>query len=153
MSQDASRVPRRIAPDADRRSHLLYVFDNSMNLHKQAPQFFRKRAREKAVPRRDLAPGAGVLGAQPGSFRPGAGDSVHTLTHGGRERRFVVHVPRGYDGSRSLPVVLGFHGGGGRAESFQKQSRMSDVSDRHGFLVVYPDGTGRARLLTWNAGT
>ena len=30
---------------------------------------------------------------------------------------------------------------------------MNEVSDRHGFLVVYPDGTGRARLLTWNAGT
>jgi polyhydroxybutyrate depolymerase len=32
---------------------------------------------------------------------------------------------------------------------------MDEVSDREGFLVVYPNGTGRFsnRLLTWNAGT
>ena len=50
------------------------VFDNFMNLHQtNAAQIFRKRAREKAPLRRDLAPGAGVLGAQPGSFRARSG--------------------------------------------------------------------------------
>jgi polyhydroxybutyrate depolymerase len=134
------------------------VFDDFMNIQQtHAAQLFRKRAREKAAPKaagkQHLMPRRGVLGAQPVSFRAGAADSEHNLTHGGRERRFVVHVPRGYDGLKSLPVVLGFHGGGGRAESLQKQSRLNEVSDRHGFLAVYPDGTGRARLYTWNAGT
>jgi polyhydroxybutyrate depolymerase len=49
-------------------------------------------------------------------------------------------------------VVLVFHGGGGRAESVRWQSRMNEVADRYGFLVVYPDGTGLNGMLTWNAG-
>lgn len=27
------------------------------------------------------------------------------------------------------------------------------MADREGFVVVYPDGTGRGPFLTWNAGT
>jgi polyhydroxybutyrate depolymerase len=71
----------------------------------------------------------------------------------GLKRRYLVHVPAGYDGKRPLPVVLAFHGGGGRAEVQREQSQLNRTADKHGFLVVYPDGTGRLRLLTWNAGT
>lgn len=134
------------------------AFDNFMNLQESsASQLPRRRAREKAAlknqRREQMAPRGGVLGIQPGIPRPKAGDVAHTLNYGGRERRFVVHMPKGHSGAKPLPVVIGFHGGGGRAESFQRQSRLDEASDRHGFLVVYPDGTGRARLLTWNAGT
>jgi polyhydroxybutyrate depolymerase len=130
------------------------VFDNFMNLREtNAEQPPRKRAREKASVGQNVMPRKGVIGGQQGSFQAGAAVSEHNLLHGGRERRFVVHLPRGYHGTKPLPVVLGFHGGGGRAESFQRQSRMNEVSDRNGFMAVYPDGTGRARLYTWNAGT
>lgn len=84
------------------------------------------------------------------------------MRHGGRERRYLVHTPKGWDGRTPLPVVLAFHGGGGRAELQRTQSGMNAVADRHGFMVVYPDGTGpRLRrplrgdevgVLTWNAG-
>jgi polyhydroxybutyrate depolymerase len=52
-----------------------------------------------------------------------------------------------------LVVVL--HGGGGNAASAISMTGMSDEADREGFLVAYPDGSGRAgdRRLTWNAGT
>lgn len=80
-------------------------------------------------------------------------DAERSVTHDGRQRRYLVHVPRGHDGTRPLPVVLGFHGGGGRAESFRTLSRLNEAADRHGFLVVYPEGTGRWRnILTFNAG-
>src|SRR5262249_13324839 len=80
-------------------------------------------------------------------------DREHFVTHDGRKRRYLVHAPPAAAAGRPLPVVLGFHGGGGRAESFRTMSRLSEVADRHGFLVVYPDGTGRwANVLTFNAG-
>lgn len=80
-------------------------------------------------------------------------DAEHSLTHEGRPRRFLVHVPKGHDGQRPLPVVLGFHGGGGRGESFRTLSWLNEAADRHGFLVVYPQGSGRWRnVLTFNAG-
>lgn len=80
-------------------------------------------------------------------------DQEHFLTQAKRQRRYLVHVPKGHDGKRPLPVVLGFHGGGGNAESFRTVSRLNAVADKHGFLVVYPDGTGRRpRVHTFNAG-
>jgi polyhydroxybutyrate depolymerase len=79
-------------------------------------------------------------------------DREHFLTHGGRRRRYVVHVPKGVDPTRPLPVVLGFHGGLGHAESFRALSRLNEAADRHEFLAVYPDGTGRGKMLTFNAG-
>jgi polyhydroxybutyrate depolymerase len=80
-------------------------------------------------------------------------DAEHFLEHEGRRRRYVVHVPRGSDGARPLPVVLAFHGGLGRPEGLRTQTRLNDAADRHGFLAVYPEGTGVARLLTFNAGS
>jgi polyhydroxybutyrate depolymerase len=77
----------------------------------------------------------------------------HFMIHNNRQRRYVVHMPRRADGTKPLPVVLGFHGALGSAETFEKQSRLSQVADREGFLVVYPDGTGPPdRGLFWNAG-
>ena len=83
------------------------------------------------------------------------GDHRIALQHGGRQRSYIVHVPPVAREGRPLPVVLNFHGGGGKAESQQKYSRMDALADAKGFLAVYPDGTGRMpdRLLTWNAGT
>lgn len=80
-------------------------------------------------------------------------DSAFYLMHQDRRRRYLVHLPVGYDGKSPLPVVLAFHGGLGRAEVQRKQSRMNETADRYGFAVVYPDGTGRTSMLTWNAGT
>jgi polyhydroxybutyrate depolymerase len=51
--------------------------------------------------------------------------------------------------------VLAFHGGGGNAESLERYSGLDRVADREGFVVLYPEGTGRMedKLLTFNAGT
>ena len=53
-----------------------------------------------------------------------------------------------------MPVVLNFHGGGGNAAAHRDYVRMDPLADREGFIVVYPNGTGRLeeKLLTWNAG-
>jgi polyhydroxybutyrate depolymerase len=53
-----------------------------------------------------------------------------------------------------MPLVLVFHGGGGQPTQARFDTGMDEVADKHGFIVVYPAGTGRFRdaLLTWNAG-
>lgn len=81
-------------------------------------------------------------------------DATHDLEHGGRTRRYHVHVPpRGAEEDK-LPVMLVFHGGGGNGQQVAKSTGFSTLADREGFIVVYPDGTGRLahRLLTWNCG-
>jgi len=88
----------------------------------------------------------------PVSLSPG--DVTCTLTYDGRERSYIVHVPPGYDPARPTPVVLVFHGGGGNAENARMMTGFDAGADAAGFIVVYPNGTGRRsdRLLTWNGG-
>ncbi|HTQ76618.1 MAG TPA: PHB depolymerase family esterase [Burkholderiales bacterium] len=82
-----------------------------------------------------------------------AGDHELTLEHGGLERSYLAHLPP--QAGRPLPVVINLHGGGGNATAHQKYTRMDALADREGFIVLYPNGTGRFGriLLTWNAGT
>jgi polyhydroxybutyrate depolymerase len=77
------------------------------------------------------------------------------LTVGGRERSYLVDLPSRYDGSRALPLVLVFHGGGGNGDGARRQTGFTALGEKAGFIAVYPNGTGRRanRLLTWNAGT
>lgn len=82
------------------------------------------------------------------------GDHERHLAHGGRERRYVLHVPPGSAGARR-PLLLAFHGGGGNGPGFQRYAGLDPLADRDGWLVAYPNGTNRlfdGRLLTWNAG-
>ncbi len=78
-----------------------------------------------------------------------------TLSHGGRERSYIAHLPPQARDRRPLPAVVAFHGGGGYGAYFESHSHLDEVADREGFLAVYPNGTGRRRnrLLTFNAGS
>ncbi len=84
----------------------------------------------------------------------GAGDHDRALVFGGATRTYFVHAPPRVSEGRPLPVVLAFHGGGGNASGFKAYAGLDALADREGFVVVYPDGSGRwgRRLLTWNAG-
>ena len=81
-----------------------------------------------------------LLAAEP-QLAPG--DHTRTIEHGERTRSYIVHVPPSYDGSKPAPVVLAFHGGGADAKSMVRFSGLNGKSDKAGFIVVYPNGTGR----------
>lgn len=84
-----------------------------------------------------------------------AGTYTHSLSVGGRDRSYLIHVPEGLSGGGPAPVVLVFHGGGGNAQSAVEMSGYDSAAEAYGFVAVYPNGTGRLEdaLLTWNAGT
>jgi polyhydroxybutyrate depolymerase len=73
---------------------------------------------------------------------------------GDLKRSYLVHIPPKYDSKKPTPVVLAFHGGGGNAESMVVFSGLNKKADDAGFIVVYPNGTGRLenRLLSFNGG-
>jgi polyhydroxybutyrate depolymerase len=78
---------------------------------------------------------------------------VREVKVGRTEREYLVHLPRGWDGKRPLPVVLNFHGGGGNARSQEELTNMDATADKAGFMVVYPQGSGRIkRFATFNGG-
>ena len=70
----------------------------------------------------------------------GLGDHALNLKVGDRERRFTVHVPASYDGKRSLPIVVMFHGGGGTAKDAMTETGWTEKADEAGFIVAFPEG-------------
>lgn len=103
-----------------------------------------------------LAPTIGLLAcARTIRATPAPSTITRTLTFNGVERTYLLHLPSSYDGSHAVPLVLDFHGGGGRAESEMRTSGFSTLADEKGFIVVTPNGSGRFGdiILTWNGGT
>jgi len=82
-------------------------------------------------------------------------EDIHgSLSIGDRTRTWILHVPPRIDPLKPVALLVALHGGGGRAENFDRFAGLSAVADRGGFLLVFPNGSGRLtdRLLTWNAG-
>lgn len=92
-----------------------------------------------------------LLAGEPAALRPG--DHSRSLDVDGVERGYLVHVPPHYDPAVAMPVVLAFHGGGANADNMVAFSGLNGKADQAGFIVVYPEGSGRLpRMLTFNAG-
>ena len=74
--------------------------------------------------------------------------------YNGQSRSYILHLPPSYNGVDEMPLVVVLHGGGGNAENIEEGTGFSEKADEEGFIVVYPDGTGRLNqyLLTWNSG-
>ncbi len=90
------------------------------------------------------------------------GSHEFSIRVGDLTRRFVVYVPKSYDGARATPVVLMYHGGGGNARNTMKQSKLAEKAEQAGFLAVLPEGTPpdpgkpasfRNNPQTWNDGS
>jgi polyhydroxybutyrate depolymerase len=85
---------------------------------------------------------------------PQAGDYELSLSNEGDTRTVVLHLPPAYDGTTQLPLIIVLHGGAGNGEQIQRLTQMDEDADEYGFVVAYPDGSGRLEeiLFTWNAG-
>jgi polyhydroxybutyrate depolymerase len=71
----------------------------------------------------------------------------------GVRRSYYVHVPAAHFGTAPLPVVIALHGAFSTARKFERESGLSLLADREGFIVVYPQGIGLGDLFRhWNSG-
>lgn len=72
------------------------------------------------------------------SFRPTG--ELRSFDHGESERSYRLHVPESLDDSNEkVPVVFCLHGGGSNAKTMSKAG-WSELADKQGFIVVYPEG-------------
>jgi polyhydroxybutyrate depolymerase len=101
------------------------------------------------APGSDAASGLDASAACAGFTTP-AQDATVTLTTGGRDRTYRVHVPASYDPQRPTPLVLDIHGLTMDGAWQASLSKMDAAADAGGFIAVYPDGTGVPR--GFNAG-
>lgn len=76
------------------------------------------------------------------------------ITVAGQKRNYLVHIPVNYDPGKRVPLVLILHGAFGTGRQIERQSGFSKLSDREGFLAVYPNGSfGLFGFFQhWNAG-
>jgi polyhydroxybutyrate depolymerase len=63
-----------------------------------------------------------------------------TLQVSGGSRSYLLYLPSTYHRGRPTPLVLVFHGGGGRARGIAPHTGFSRLAEREGFVVAYPQG-------------
>jgi polyhydroxybutyrate depolymerase len=78
-----------------------------------------------------------------------SGDSDASITSGGLERTYILHVPRSYDGATATPLVINLHGFGSNARDQALYSRFPQKADDEGFIVVSPNGSGTPQMWTF----
>lgn len=77
------------------------------------------------------------------------GNQAGSIVAGGLKRTYLIHLPAPGI-RRSMPLLIVLHGGGGNGKSMVKLTNggFDQLSDKKGFIVVYPDGIGKH----WNDG-
>lgn len=70
------------------------------------------------------------------------------LVHEDRNRSWLTYLPDNYSESKSYPLLIALHGGGGTAKQLMKntRSRFNQLADQENFIVVYPQGVKKS----WN---
>ncbi|MFJ6569119.1 alpha/beta hydrolase family esterase [Streptomyces sp. NPDC091292] len=80
--------------------------------------------------------------------QPPGTSRLNSLTSGGIERTYQLHLPDGYTSHRAWPVVLAFHGRGNTGAGTEEFSKLSELPA----VVVYPNGvigTGDGDRQAW----
>jgi len=77
-----------------------------------------------------------------------SGDITASLTVDTLKRTYLLHVPPHLPAHHRYALVIMFHPASATGSAMAAISGMSDVADRHGFLVAYPDGLDE----TWLSG-
>ena len=70
-------------------------------------------------------------------------DYSGSIEVGGLTRTYKIHLPTGYDGKKSFPLVLAFHLGYMQGRDMERLTHLSETADKEGVIVVYPDGYKR----------
>jgi polyhydroxybutyrate depolymerase len=76
---------------------------------------------------------------------------ANTIFHNGINREYIIYVPKSYDGTSSIPLVLNFHGFGGSASEFMDYADMRSLAESEIFILAYPQGSYLNGASHWNA--
>lgn len=77
----------------------------------------------------------------------------HTVRSGGRDYDILVHVPKGREGQRGLPLLISLHGRGEPAWMFCQKNGWEELADETGaFLLAVPDSPENIWFLDRDGG-
>ena len=81
--------------------------------------------------------------AQVRAWRRPSGDQNLSIEVGGVTRSYLLHLPKALPDGKPAPLVLVFHGGGGRATGMPNFTHFDQLADQQGFLVAYPESVNK----------
>jgi polyhydroxybutyrate depolymerase len=82
--------------------------------------------------------------------------TLHTITiEGMQPRTYSLNVPSKYNSDTPVPLLFGFHGLGGSANSFREESQIDVFTNDANVISVFPNGYGSTAGVanSWNAGS
>ena len=77
--------------------------------------------------------------------------NAQTIVHDGINREYILYIPKSYDGTSAVPLMLNFHGFGDNASSFINYADMRPLAEADTFILVYPQGSCLNGSSHWNA--
>lgn len=73
-----------------------------------------------------------------------------TMKAGNTNRRYILRVPKAYNATKPLPLVVVLHGWTASAKLAEVYTGMAEGAEQNGYIAVFPDGLGQ--MQGWNAG-
>ena len=80
-----------------------------------------------------------------------AGTFLRRIEVEGETREYLIHIPDSYDSTKSVPIVLNFHGFGGSVSEFINDADMRSLAESDTFILIYPQGSNLNGFSHWNA--
>ncbi len=81
-----------------------------------------------------------------------AGDSSQTVQVGSVSRSFVLHIPKSFDGTKPVPLIVDLHGLGSSGMNELQSSPYPPLTDPEGVVIAFPDGLKGPLGTAWNLG-
>jgi len=78
-----------------------------------------------------------------------SGRTTATLENAGVTRNYILNVPSSYKADKPVPLVVFFHPLLTDAATAERSSGYTELANKEGFIVAYPDGQESA---AWNVG-
>ena len=87
------------------------------------------------------------------NYEPGTHNRKLDLRVLGFQRSYLIHIPKNYNRAEARPLVVALHGAFSTADEMEEETGFSELADKEGSLVVYPNGiTLFGWFQHWNAG-
>src|SRR5207244_7381218 len=78
--------------------------------------------------------------------------TTHIIESSGEKREYVLYIPGSYDRAKPTPLVISMHGAGNSPSLQMHVSQWNRAAAEHGFIVVYPAGSGTGPKTYFNNG-
>lgn len=69
----------------------------------------------------------------------------------GETREYLIHIPNSYDSTKSVPIVMNFHGFSQSVSDYIIEADMRSLAESDTFILIYPQGSYLNGYSQWNA--